>query len=70
MPTAVHIAHCGLTEKLTDVVSVLQCVAVGQTGYPQVSLSPQTVQLILDYVLPLGQGQEHVHVVCHTDTYM
>lgn len=51
---------------LTDVVSVMQCVAVRQAGYSQVSLSAQTVQHILDKVLALGQGQEHLHVVCHT----
>lgn len=51
---------------LTDVVSVMQSVAVGQARYSQVSLSPQTIQNILDKVLPLCQGQENLHVVCHT----
>lgn len=55
-----------LLRALTDVVSVLQCGAVGQAGYSQVSLSPQAIQLVLDYVLPLCQGQEGLHVVCHT----
>lgn len=51
---------------LTDVVSVMQCVAVRQARYSQVSLSPQTIQHILDKVLSLCQGQEDLHVVCHT----
>lgn len=51
---------------LTDVVPVMECVAVGQARYSQVSLSTQTIQHILDKVLPLCQGQENLHVVCHT----
>lgn len=48
---------------LTDVVPVMQSAAVGQAGYSQVPLSPQTIQNILDEELPLGQGQEDLHVV-------
>lgn len=40
---------------LTDVVSLLQCAAVGHAGYPQVLLGPQTVQLVLYDVLSLSQ---------------
>lgn len=54
---------------LTDVVPVMQCAAVGQAWYSQVSLSPQTIQHILDKELPLREGQEDLHVVCRMDRH-
>lgn len=51
---------------LTDVVSFLQHAALRQAGYPQVPLHPQSIQLILHYVLSLRQREKHLHVICHT----
>lgn len=57
---------CRDVRALTDVVSVLQYEAVRQARDPEVFVSPQTVQLILYYVLTLSKRKEYLHVVCHT----
>lgn len=54
---------------LTDVVTVMERVVVGQSRYSQVPLGPQAIQLVPDDELPLSQGEESLHVVCCTETY-
>lgn len=54
---------------LTDVVTVMERVVVGQSRNSQVPLGPQAVQLVPDDVLPLGQGEESLHVACGVDTH-